>query len=71
MHVCEGEKERKNENIWGGFKRIQKCLQRQERRLGMKISRCLQEKRKWTNKKKYQSTIYADTEVSTLKYDTI
>ena len=52
MHVCEGEKERKNENIWGGFKRIQKCLQRQERRLGMKISRCLQEKGKWTNEEK-------------------
>ena len=59
MHVCEGEKERKNENIWGGFKRIQKCLQRQERRLGMKISMCLQEKGKWTNKKKDQSTRFS------------
>ena len=52
MHVIVGEKEKanENENIWGGFKRIQKCLQRQERRLGMKISMCLQEKGKWTNK---------------------
>ena len=56
MHVCVGEKERKNENIQGGFKRIQRSLQRQGRRLGMKISRCLQEKRKWTNKKKDEST---------------
>ena len=60
MHVIVGEKEKanENENIWGGFKRIQKCLQRQERRLGMKISMCLQEKGKWTNKKKDESTIF-------------